>query len=58
MMITIDLGGDGDILVDGTKAKDDVAEKHRLEEERKENWLRWVRQNEQVVPQIIPVTQR
>lgn len=58
MMITIDLFGDGDVLVDGMKSKDDAAEKHRLDEERKESWLRWVRQNEQVVPQIVPVTQR
>ena len=58
MMITIDLGGDGDILVDGVRAKDDDAEKHRLEEEHKENWLRWVRREQAVVPQITPIDQR
>jgi len=58
MLITIDLVGDGDTVVDGGSVKKDEAEAQRLKAERKNAWMEWVRRNEAVVPQIVPVTQR
>ena len=59
MMITIDLGGDEEgLIVDGNeKKKEDVEALRRSEEERKLAWIEWVRYNEQVVPQVVPVEQ-
>lgn len=61
MMITIDLGGNSDdILVDNdsTVVIDNVKEMAIAEEQRRSKWMEWIRRNEQIVPQIVPVTSK
>lgn len=58
MLITIDLTGDDETVVDGGTAKKDELEAVRKEEAQKAAWLEWIRHNQQVVPQVVPVTQK
>lgn len=52
MLIVIDLFGDGEEVV-----KIDKSKQHDDECKRREEWLNWIRQNEAVLPQVVPVTQ-
>jgi len=58
MKIVIDLFEDGDTLVDGVnEGVAGAIEEARALAERREQWLNWMRHNEAVMPQIVPVEQ-
>ena len=58
MVIVVDLVGDDEDVVDSEDAKAAMVAHQEEERIRREAYLEWVQHNEQVEPQVVPITQR